>query len=134
MERNYLSLAVAGLHLKGQPLSYQLETLGAEFVKTCFTSSNYKMYLLDNGKVKKPGLVRLPEGQNGSSFEIDIWSLPINKLGNFLLLIPPPLGLGTLFLEDGMQVKGFISESIILEEGIDISQYAGWRAYLKSLE
>ena len=45
----------------------------------------------------------------------------------------PPLGIGTLELEDGRQVKGFICEPRGLEGASDITAHGGWRAYLASL-
>ena len=53
--------------------------------------------------------------------------------GGFVAEIPPPLGIGTLELEDGRQVKGFICEPRGLEGASDITAHGGWRAYLASL-
>jgi len=51
-------------------------------------------------------------------------------VGSFLALIPAPLGLGTLEIEDGTQVHGFLCEPHALVGAPDISAYGGWRAYL----
>jgi allophanate hydrolase len=50
-------------------------------------------------------------------------------VGSFLELIPPPLGLGSVELEDGRWVKGFICEPSALAGAQDISDFGGWRAY-----
>ena len=47
--------------------------------------------------------------------------------------IPSPLGLGTIELEDGSTVQGFVCESYATATARDITSFGGWRAYLKSL-
>jgi allophanate hydrolase len=47
--------------------------------------------------------------------------------------IPAPLGIGTLELEDGGGVKGFLCEPIGLEGARDITEFGGWRAFRQSL-
>jgi allophanate hydrolase len=44
--------------------------------------------------------------------------------------IPQPLGIGTLTLEDGSLVKGFLCEQLGAEEARDITGFGGWRAFL----
>jgi allophanate hydrolase len=58
--------------------------------------------------------------------------MPQAELGSFLALIPPPLGLGSVELEDGSWVKGFICEPAALAGAEDISAFGGWRAYRKA--
>ena len=133
MNKEYMDIGVAGLHLTGQPLNHQLITLGGTLAKTCRTSARYKMYLITDEKGKKPGLLRLPDGSPGNGYEVEVWSLPIENVGKFLSFIPAPLGLGTLTLEDETKVKGFICEYRVAEEGTDISGFSGWRSYMESL-
>lgn len=128
-----LDIAVAGLHLSGQPLNPQLISLGAKLKKACLTAALYKMYLINDEKGRKPGLAMLPHGKQGSAYEVEVWEVPMENVGKLLAAIPPPLGLGTLLLEDNMQVKGFICEPRLIEEGEDISGFTGWRAFLASL-
>jgi allophanate hydrolase len=40
------------------------------------------------------------------------------------------LGIGTVFLEDGGQVQGFVCEAIAAEGATDITHHGGWRNYL----
>ena len=52
-----VSLAVCGLHLRGQPLNGQLMSLGASFLKACRSSPHYKFFAITDpttGKCK-PG-------------------------------------------------------------------------------
>ena len=58
------------------------------------------------------------------------WDVPVAEVGSFLALIPPPLGLGSVELDDGTRVHGFLCESAGLAGARDISAYGGWRAYL----
>lgn len=75
----------------------------------------------------KPGLVRQIEG--GSAIEVEVWELSISAFGGFVAKIPPPLGIGTLVLEDGSTVQGFLCEPYAVADAIDISHLGGWRAY-----
>ena len=50
--------------------------------------------------------------------------------GSFVALIPAPLGIGTITLEDGSTVKGFICEPRAMQGATDITSYGGWRAWL----
>jgi allophanate hydrolase len=54
-------------------------------------------------------------------------------VGSFLALIPAPLGLGSLLLEDGTTVQGFLCEAHALHGAQDITGFGGWRAYMKSV-
>src|SRR5205085_1613747 len=40
---NELQIAVVGAHLSGEPLNHQLTDLGARLVRTCRTSSHYRL-------------------------------------------------------------------------------------------
>ncbi len=59
--------------------------------------------------------------------------MPLQHVGSFLALIPPPLGLGKLELADGAWVTGFICEGLALETALDVTGHGGWRAYMASL-
>ena len=87
------------------------------------------MYLLPDTTPAKPGLVRCGEGA-GHRIEVEVWRMPVEHYGSFVAAIPAPLGIGTLALEDGSSVKGFIAEAIGVEGAVDITHFGGWRAYL----
>jgi allophanate hydrolase len=44
--------------------------------------------------------------------------------------VPPPLAIGTVALNDGTEVKGFVAEPRALEGAEDITHLGGWRAYI----
>jgi allophanate hydrolase len=126
-----VNVAVVGAHLTGQPLNYQLTDEGATFVRACNTSPIYRLYALTGGAIPKPGLVRQREG--GHAIAVEVWELAIAGYGRFVAQIPPPLGIGTLVLEDGETVQGFICESYAVADALDISDLGGWRAYLAQI-
>jgi allophanate hydrolase len=121
----YLPLAVVGAHLAGQPLNGELVALGARLRQATRTAPEYRLYALPDGK--RPGLVRSPG--DGARIEVEVWDVPSAKLGAFLAGIAPPLGLGTLALDDGSAVTGFLCEGYAVEPAQDITAFGGWRAW-----
>jgi allophanate hydrolase len=76
-----------------------------------------------------------------AAIDLEVWDVPVEKVGHFIQQVPPPLGIGTIQLEDGNLVKGFIGEAWIAEEARkedstiakNITRYNGWLAYLESM-
>lgn len=124
-----ITLAVVGAHLSGQPLNHQLTSRKARFLGAARTAPGYSLYALSNTVPAKPGLAR--DGGAGG-IELELWSLDAASFGSFVAEIPPPLGIGTLTLEDGSQVKGFLCEAHALAGARNITAHGGWRAYLAS--
>jgi allophanate hydrolase len=123
-----LRIAVVGAHLSGLPLNGQLVERGATLEATARTSAAYRLYELPGAQPPKPGLVRAAEG--GAPIEVEIWRLPASEVGSFVALIPPPLGIGSIELDDGSRVHGFLCESSALAGARDITEHGGWRAWL----
>ena len=128
-----LLMAVVGAHLSGQPLNWQLTQRRGRLLRTCRTHPNYKLYALEGTLPPKPGLVHTP-GYEGPGIELEIWTLPEDTVGSFVEGVPPPLCIGTLRLEDGSQVKGFLAEPAATENAIEITAFGGWRKYLQSFK
>jgi allophanate hydrolase len=63
---------------------------------------------------------------------MEIWELPMNQFGSFVAGIPAPLGIGTVKLEGGSSVLGFVCEAIATEGAEDITHHGGWRAFMAS--
>lgn len=127
----YVRLAVVGAHLTGMPLNVQLQERKAIFVESTFTAKNYRLFALPNTTPPKPGLIRTDE--EGAEIIVELWDVPLKDFGSFVALIPAPLGIGTLSLCDGREVKGFICEGAAVKGATDITQFGGWRSYIKSL-
>lgn len=123
-------LAVVGAHLSGQPLNGQLTERNARLVRQTRTAPDYRLYALEGTVPPKPGLRRVAPGA-GFHIEVEIWSMPEEQFGSFMKLVGAPLGIGTLIVEDGSPVKGFICEGIAFESAKDISSCGGWRSYLQ---
>ena len=130
----YVRLAVVGAHLTGMPLNVQLQERNAIFVESTLTANTYRLFALPNTTPPKPGLIRGKAGEAGAEIIVELWDVPLEKFGSFVALIPAPLGIGTLTLEDGREVKGFICEGAAVEGATDITHLGGWRAYIKSLQ
>ncbi|MEH6669282.1 allophanate hydrolase [Halopseudomonas sp.] len=125
----HVRLAVVGAHLSGMPLNVQLTERHARFVESSFTADNYRLYALPNTTPPKPGLIRASEG---AAIAVELWDVPVDLFGSFVALVPAPLGIGTLTLQDGREVKGFICEGAAVEGATDITHLGGWRAYIAS--
>ena len=128
-----LPLAVVGAHLQGMPLHGQLVERGARLLQRTRTAPRYRLHALPGQTPPKPGLARLAHGDTGHAIEVEVYDMPQQHLGSFLALIAPPLGLGSVELEDGRWVKGFICEPWVLLGAPDISGFGGWRGYMASL-
>ncbi|MDX6766782.1 MAG: amidase family protein [Candidatus Methylacidiphilales bacterium] len=127
-QKSEIELAVVGAHLKGLPLHHQLVKLGARFLKLTRTAPTYKLYVLPDSTPPKPGMVRVNAG--GASIEVETYALSPEAFGQFVAQIPSPLGIGTITLEEGETVKGFLCEPAALESAPEITAYGGWRGYL----
>ncbi len=128
-----LMMAVVGAHLSGQPLNWQLTQRKGCLVRTCRTHADYKFYALRGTVPPKPGLVRVPDFE-GPGIEVEIWALPEDTVGSFVDGVPPPLAIGTLRLDDGSLVKGFLVEPAATGDAVEITHLGGWRKYLASLK
>lgn len=125
-------LAVVGAHLQGMPLHGQLVERGCRFVERTRTAPAYRLFDLADTAPPKPGLMRVAAGEPGHAIEVEVYEMPAAEVGGFLALVPPPLGLGSVQLEGGPWVNGFICEPHALASALDISAHGGWRAYLAS--
>ncbi|MBC7377055.1 MAG: allophanate hydrolase [Burkholderiaceae bacterium] len=124
-------VAVCGAHLSGLPLNGQLTERGARLVRVVKSAPCYKLFALPGGPPRRPGMLRVDEG--GAAIEMEVWELPAREFGSFVAGIPAPLGIGTVALQDGSQVQGFVCEAHATVHAQDISHFGGWRSYLRSL-
>lgn len=126
--QNTMQLAVVGAHLSGMVLNWQLRQVDATLAYRAKTASKYKLWALKTTP-PKPGLERVSAG--GAAIDVEVWDVPIAKFGDFVSMVPQPLGIGSLELESGEIVKGFICENAGIQEGAeDITSYGGWRNFI----
>lgn len=124
-----IPLAVVGAHMSGLSLNHELTDLGGRFLFAARTAPCYQLFKLPGSPPERPGLVR---SQTGTSINLEVWALPAEHFGQFIRNVPAPLSIGTLTLEDGTQVKGFLCESSALDDATEITLHGGWRAYLQT--
>jgi allophanate hydrolase len=125
-----VQIAVAGAHLNGFPLNYQLLELNATLVRTCSTAGEYRLFALSTDPAK-PGLVRDP-GFAGPGIEVEVWSISAAAFGHFVASLPAPMAIGKLRLHDGTEVTGFLCEQHALTNAPEITAWGGWRRYVES--
>lgn len=115
-ESNEIAVAVCGQHMRGFALHSQLEDLGADFLGTARTAPLYRLFALPTDPVK-PGLLRSVEG--GAGIEVELYRMSIAAFGALVASVPAPLGFGSIELEDGEIVKGFLVEAcaVVDDEG-----------------
>ncbi|MFK8251169.1 allophanate hydrolase [Ancylobacter terrae] len=124
-------IAVFGAHLEGLPLNRELIELGGRLVRRAVTSADYRLFLLPDGAVRRPGLLRVRNGE-GAAIACELWSLEPGAYGRFVERIAAPLSVGTVLLDDGTSVKGFLVEAAATVFARDISAYGGWRPFLEA--
>lgn len=125
-----LPIAVVGAHMSGLPLNKELLDLSGRFERSARTAPEYRLYALPGGPPQRPGMLR--RADDGASIELEVWSLPAWKFAEFVNRIPAPLGIGTVQLDDGSSVQGFLCEAYATDGAHDITKFGGWRAYLKA--
>jgi allophanate hydrolase len=124
-----VALAVVGAHISGMPLNHELRDLGARFLETTTTAPDYRLYALAGTRPPKPGMLRVI-GDRGVSIEVEVWALSTEAFGRFVGAVPSPLSIGTVLLDDGRAVKGFLVEAEGVTGARDISAFGGWRNYV----
>jgi len=128
-EAGLVQVAVVGAHLSGQPLNWQLTDRKASLIRSARTAPGYSLYALAGTVPAKPGLVY--DGVGKGLIELEIWDMDFAAFGSFVADIPPPLGIGTVTLEDGGTVKCFLGEGYAVANAEDVTAFGGWRNWLK---
>jgi allophanate hydrolase len=110
------------------PLHAQLTSRAARLVQRTQTAPLYRLFALPGERPSKPALVHCGEG--GCSIELEVYELELSAFGSFVADVPPPLAIGTVTLQDGTTVRGFVCEPRAVNGALDITGHGGWRAYL----
>jgi allophanate hydrolase len=126
-----VKLAVVGAHLAAMPLHWQLISRNARLVRRGRTAPVYRLYAMAGTAPPKPALEHV--GVGGAAVEVEVYELDIEAFGSFVCEVPAPLAIGTVTLDDGEEVKGFVCEPRALSRATDITAFGGWRAYIASL-
>ena len=126
-----LVLAACGAHMSGLPLNSELTDRGASMIRACRSAARYRFYALEDFSPPRPGMVHAGS-QRGYAIDMELWAVPKDRFGEVIAGVPAPLAIGTVELEDGTTVKGFICEAYAADGARDISELGSWRAYLAS--
>ncbi len=118
------ALFCIGAHMSGLPLNGQITSLGGRFLREAKTAPHYRLFALG----ARPGMLR---SADGAAIAGEVWALPTNAVGALLARVPPPLGFGTVALDDG-PCLGFLTESAGVADAADITHLGGWRAWLQT--
>ncbi len=124
-----IPIAVVGAHLSGMPLNGELRAAGGRLIERSATAPHYRLYALAGTRPPKPGLLRVQKGA-GAAIEVEVWALSEAAFGRFVAAVPSPLSIGTLELDSGRSVKGFLVEAEAVAGARDISSFGGWRAFM----
>jgi len=124
-----IPIAVVGAHLSGMPLNGELRAAGGRLIERTATAPHYRLYALAGTRPPKPGLLRVQKGA-GTAIEVEVWALSEAAFGRFVAAVPSPLSIGTLELDSGRSVKGFLVEAEAVAGARDISSFGGWRAFM----
>jgi len=124
-------VAVCGAHMSGLPLNHQLTERGGVLERRARTAPHYRLFALTGFRPPRPGMLRAEgEPAHGASIEVEVWRVPAEAFGSFVDGIPAPLGIGTVELEDGDTLRGFVCESYAVAGAEEITQLGSWRRYV----
>jgi allophanate hydrolase len=126
-----VAIAVVGAHRSGMALNGELKALGARYLETASTAPDYQLFALGDAEPRRPGLLRVAAG-TGTAIELETWALSMEGFGRFVAAIPPPLSIGSIRLDDGRLVKGFLVEAQALVGARNISSFGSWPAFVAS--
>ena len=113
--------------MRGLELNPNLLDAGATFVCETDTAPTYSLWSIDD---RHPAMVRVNSG--GVAVAVELWSIPCAGLAHILLKEPPGLSIGKVRLADGTEALGVLGEAVLCEGQKEISDYGGWRAYIRA--
>lgn len=128
MNENEILIGVCGAHMSELPLNWQLTDLDAKFVKKTKTKKGYRLFVLENKDPIRPGMIY--DNSSQTQIEIEVWLMPLENFGKFMKQIASPLGIGSVYTEEGNIVYGFLCEGDYVKDAKEISELKSWRAFI----
>jgi hypothetical protein len=122
-------LAVNGTLMQGLELNVNLQAVDAVFIQSTITAPIYRLWSIGD---RHPAMIRVSEG--GRSIALEIWSLPLAGLAKILQQEPAGLCIGKIILADLSEVLGVLGEPFLCEGKREITEFGGWRNYIKSFD
>jgi allophanate hydrolase len=123
-----IDIAVCGAHMTGLPLNHQLTELDAVFLTATTTAKGYRLFDVPDKIPPRPGMVR--DSSCDTALELEVWRMPLENFGAFMVQIASPLCIGSVELADGSVVYGFLCEYDAIKEAKEITSFGGWRGYI----
>ncbi|WP_284327544.1 allophanate hydrolase-related protein [Demequina litorisediminis] len=102
---------------------------GAVLVRRTSTAPGYRMYAL-NTVPPKPGLIR--DTASDGAIVGEIWRLTAAGFGSFVDDLPAPMAIGSVALDGGDVVSGFLCEPYATDGALDITSSGDWVSWLAS--
>lgn len=131
MSNTTVKLAVNGTLMRGLELEKNMINAGAKFL---FESRTEKCYRLWSIRDIHPAMLRVdPAEEPCTSVDVEVWEVPAEGLVSILQNEPEGLTVCRARLEDGQTVLSVVAEPILLRGMKEITEFGGWRNYLKSL-
>ena len=117
-----------GTVMRGEPAHSNLA--GTKFVEETTTALKFRLFSINN---EYPAMVKAT-GEDGVSIEGELYLVPREVWPRVLEAEPPGLSREQIELFDGRLVYGIVgSEHLVSEKGHDISEFGGWRHFLRHL-
>ncbi|MDO4321939.1 MAG: glutamyl-tRNA amidotransferase [Lachnospiraceae bacterium] len=130
--KNSVLLAVNGTLMRGLELEQNLLDVGAEFAFESKTADCYRLWSIRD---QNPAMIRVAPGELPSAkIDVEVWRVPAEGLAAVLLKEPEGLSVGKVMLEDGQMVLGVIGEPVLVKGMKEITEYGGWRSYIKHIK
>lgn len=140
-----MHFVVCGLHMRGGPLTHQLDAAGGVFVRDALSVPHYTLHVLSPVAPAvgpaKPGMLYHPPTAAAAAdtaspaglpapfpavaaIAVEVWDIPDAAIGGLLAGVPPPLAFGSVRLaaaspQTGVEVlTGFVCEGWVARDGV----------------
>ncbi len=121
-------IAVNGTLMRGLVLNPNLIEVGATFVREDATAPCYRLWTVGD---RHPAMIRTTDG-SGTAVLVEVWEIPLEGLASVLAKEPAGLTIGKVLLADQSEMLGVVGEPFLVENELEITEFAGWRAYIAS--
>lgn len=121
-----INFVVNGTLMRGFSLNQNLLDVNAEFVSDARTAPKYRLWSIRD---EYPAMIR--DENNGAKIDVEIWKLSAEALVIIIQNEPTGLVVGKIELEDGKSMLGVLGEAFIVVGQKEITEWKGWRTYLR---
>lgn len=119
-------IAINGTLMRGLELNENLTGISGKFIRQDKTDCYYRLWSIND---VHPAMIRTSE--KSSSVDLEIWEIPSEKIASLLLSEPAGLSIGKVVLQDKSICLGILGEPFLCEDQLEITDFGGWRSYIK---